>query len=264
MTAAKRKPKDPLRARHIKAIHAMARELALAEDTYRAIISRHSGGRTDSSAALRADERTAVMDYLRGLGAGRKAAAPEPSAVPLPSGAPAHRRGRRPLAQTAWARKLRALWLALYHLGEVSEPSEDALAAFVERQTRVDGRGVDALQWLSPDQARLVIEALKAWCARAGCEVGDTRKDGGWQAKRTLARAIWSRLAEVGAVRIAHPWALDAWLNPRIVAHNSSIDLLTLDQLDRTAEQLGEWLRSAMARQGIQAPLSAHIRGREA
>ena len=143
--AAKRrpaKPKDPLRSAQIKAIHAMKRELALPDDSYRAVISRHSEGRTESSADLTNAERADVLAYLRGLGAGRVAArasgrthSAKVYRLVTPVPAEAARAGDRPLAQTPHARKIRAMWLSLFHLGEVSEPSEDALAAFVERQT---------------------------------------------------------------------------------------------------------------------------------
>ncbi len=75
--------------------------------------------------------------------------------------APRKRAGDRPLARTAIASKIRALWLSLYHLGEVDDPSEAALAAFVERCT-----DVQALQWLDGEQADTVIRALRGWLDR--------------------------------------------------------------------------------------------------
>ena len=71
---------------------------------------------------------------------------------------PAKRAGTRPLAPGRQPRKMRALWLALYHLGEVRDPSEAALAAFAKRIT-----GIDALQFLEPHEANAVIEGLKSW-----------------------------------------------------------------------------------------------------
>lgn len=67
----------------------------------------------------------------------------------------------RPLADDAQSKKIRALWLELHACGAVRDPSEAALAAFVKRQ-----HGVEALQWLSTDQASKVIEALKKWRQR--------------------------------------------------------------------------------------------------
>lgn len=76
------------------------------------------------------------------------------------------RAGKRPLARGEEARKIRALWLTLWNLGCVKEPSEEALASFTKRVTGGKDRGVDALQWLNSYQASKVIEALKAWAAR--------------------------------------------------------------------------------------------------
>ncbi|MFT4191668.1 MAG: regulatory protein GemA [Comamonas sp.] len=68
----------------------------------------------------------------------------------------------RPLAQDLQARKARALWLMLHELGQVHDPSEQALADFVRRQAKVD-----ALQWARHGMLA-VIEALKAWALRGG------------------------------------------------------------------------------------------------
>lgn len=67
----------------------------------------------------------------------------------------------RPLADDPQSKKIRALWLDLHQLGAVRDPSEASLAAYAKRQT-----GVEALQWLSSDQASQVIEALKQWRRR--------------------------------------------------------------------------------------------------
>ena len=68
---------------------------------------------------------------------------------------------QRPLAADDQSKKIRALWLALYGQGEVRNPSEEALGKFVMKMT-----GVQALQWLSGEQASQVIENLKKWQRR--------------------------------------------------------------------------------------------------
>ncbi len=67
----------------------------------------------------------------------------------------------RPLAQDAESKKIRALWLFLHELGAVKNPSEEALAAYVKRIA-----GVDALQWISGEQAERLIETMKKWAMR--------------------------------------------------------------------------------------------------
>lgn len=67
----------------------------------------------------------------------------------------------RKLAGDAQAKKIRALWLDLHEQGIVRNPSEASLNAYVKRLTNVD-----ALQWLTTEQASGVIEALKKWQQR--------------------------------------------------------------------------------------------------
>src|SRR5690606_20778762 len=61
------------------------------------------------------------------------------------------------------ARKARALWISLYHLGVVHNPSEQALEAFAARQV-----GCERLAWMRQGQGDKLIEALKAMAERAG------------------------------------------------------------------------------------------------
>lgn len=59
--------------------------------------------------------------------------------------------------------KVRALWWSLYWLGAVGDPGDEALTAFVLRQT-----GISHLKFLDHRKAPSVIEALKSWAAREG------------------------------------------------------------------------------------------------
>ena len=52
--------------------------------------------------------------------------------------------------------KIRALWLELHELGIIRDSSEQAMLAFVKRQT-----GRDALPWCSVTEKQMVIESLK-------------------------------------------------------------------------------------------------------
>ncbi len=67
-----------------------------------------------------------------------------------------------PRAQDPQSRKIRALWLNLHKIGEVRDPSERALAAFLKRMT-----GRPFLQWTTSAQKSKVIESLKLWMDRA-------------------------------------------------------------------------------------------------
>ncbi len=66
------------------------------------------------------------------------------------------------LASDGQSKMIRGLWLELRDAGVLRDPSEQGLATFIKRQT-----GVERLEWLSTSKASQVIEALKAWVARA-------------------------------------------------------------------------------------------------
>lgn len=67
-----------------------------------------------------------------------------------------------PMGHRAYVGKAKALWWTLYWLGAVNEPGDAQLDAFVKRQT-----GKSYLRFLGHKEAFSVIEALKAWAARA-------------------------------------------------------------------------------------------------
>lgn len=135
------------RARLIKLIHVGRRDLQLDEDVYRGILSAKSGGK-QSASECSVRELEAVLAHLKV--AGFKIRTSKPKGEPS-----------RALAQDPESRKIRALWLFLHELGVVRNPSEDALAAYVRRVA-----GVDALQWISADQAGQLIETMKRWAMR--------------------------------------------------------------------------------------------------
>ncbi|WP_405119462.1 regulatory protein GemA [Pseudomonas leptonychotis] len=70
-------------------------------------------------------------------------------------------KAKRPLADDEQSKKIRALWLTLHDMGAVRDPSEEALAKYVQRMTKVA-----ALQWLTTAKASQVIENLKQWVGR--------------------------------------------------------------------------------------------------
>lgn len=151
MSAAK---KNPTRLALIKKVHVAARQLALTDDCYRSVLARATGGKA-STKAMNIIELEAVVREFRRLGWKDQ---------------PARKAGSRPQADTEQARKVRALWLALADMGVLRDASEAALALWVKRQT-----GVDALQWLGPEELNQVIEALKSWVARERAKRGAGR-----------------------------------------------------------------------------------------
>ncbi|MCF7963984.1 MAG: regulatory protein GemA [Methylobacter tundripaludum] len=71
----------------------------------------------------------------------------------------------RALADDAQSKMIRALWLELHAVGGVRDSSERALMHWITGQTK-SSDGIEALQWLSSEQASRLIEQLKKWLQR--------------------------------------------------------------------------------------------------
>lgn len=142
------------RTKMIAYIHVAKRDLGLNEVNYRALLT----GATDKDSLreMSADELKAVIEIMKKHGF--KKSKPK-------------RAGTRKMASDDHARLIRALWLSLYHLGEVRDPSEDAMSAYVKRMAKVDD-----IKWLSPEKEHAVISGLRSWMARAGY-IRPTEKD---------------------------------------------------------------------------------------
>lgn len=229
-------------------IHVAKKDLALTDDTYRALLARmtkhESAGQCDDA------QLDAVLGEFKRLGwkPKRRKAAPK-------------RAGKRPLATGDQARKVRALWLSLYHLGVVRSPQERAIAAYAKRTI-----GIDALQWASPEDLNKLIEGLKDWCTRAGFRQpwrGDVEAlteqrlaaglepaDWGLTAKSLLIAAQWRTLTAAGAFRTGEVAKLETWL--RREAGVSAPWFLGHEAADRCVEQLGAWIRRVKPAEGSQ------------
>lgn len=133
---------DAIRKRELGLIHLAKAQLGLSREDY-AHVLREVTGQT-SAADLDAAGREKLLKHFKTKGF-----------VLKPTGKAMQ---TRTLAQDAQSRKVRAMWLMLHTLGQVQDPSEAALLAFVKRMTKVD-----ALQWA---KHHAVIEALKAWAMR--------------------------------------------------------------------------------------------------
>ena len=183
MSAARNR--DPRQAELAK-IHIAKKDAGLDDDTYRGVLRAVAG--KDSARDLDPAERRRVIDALSNK-AGRRT---------KPNGAARHEQ----------ARKARALWLSLHHLGEVRDPSEAAMDAFIRRQSNVD-----ASAWMrDPAEARKVIEALKDWCARAGVDFAQWSKARNGERLAVLAaqfKKLGRASAEMRALLSRSPVELD-------------------------------------------------------
>ena len=131
-----------LRRRELAQIHIAVQQLGITDDDHRSLLKSVCG--VASAGDLDDAGRQRYLAHLKKLGF-----------------KPVRRTGDRTQADDAQSRKIRALWLTLHDLGAVRNPSESALAAYVQRTTRVA-----ALQWLNARQTETVIESLKKWAMR--------------------------------------------------------------------------------------------------
>ena len=135
----------------IAKIHIARKKFALDDAAYRALLLRVTD--KSSCAEMSVPQLERVLAEFERFGFG--------SAKPK-------RAGRIAQADGDQARKIRALWLSLWNLGEVKDPSEEALEAFMRRMTKAT-----KLQWITPRQADQIIRALYGWLERAGWERPD-------------------------------------------------------------------------------------------
>ncbi|WP_191229200.1 gp16 family protein [Aurantiacibacter xanthus] len=160
-------------------------QLKMDEDDYRQVLFDVAGARS----LKEMDEKAldAVLARMKALGF-----------QPLPK---AGQKG----AQHPVAKKARALWISLYHLGEVHNPSELALEAFAKRQL-----GCERLVWARQSDGFRLIEALKAMAERAGwrqnCPVSG-KKLAPSTLQQHLCELIVAKLKSAGA--IPQDWSLD-------------------------------------------------------
>ncbi|SED74042.1 gp16 family protein [Pseudomonas anguilliseptica] len=135
-------PSNPNRTRLIKLIHVARRELRMDDETYRLMLAGMKGlGGATSTADLSVPNLLRVLEQLK-----QKGFKVRPN-----------KKAKRPLADDEQSKKIRALWLTLHDMGAVRDPSEEALAKYVLRMTKVA-----ALQWLNAAQASQV----KQWMGR--------------------------------------------------------------------------------------------------
>lgn len=124
----------------VRQVHAAKTWLKLDDETYRAALAAHAGGKASSKACSIAELQAVIAHFHR-------AGFPQP--------------GGKRITLTPPQKKMWALWQTLHAAGHIADRSMQGLCAWVKTHT-----GVDALGWLSPGQERTVIESLKKWADR--------------------------------------------------------------------------------------------------
>ncbi|MEQ1696454.1 MAG: regulatory protein GemA [Hyphomicrobiaceae bacterium] len=158
---------DP-RKRLISKIHVLKAQAKLDDDTYRDMLELTTGQR--SAARLSFADLEKVVTRLG------EATQVSPSMV------------------GPYAPKLRALWLSAWNLGIVRNRHDEALTAFVKRQT-----GLEAVRWLrDAGAAKRAIEALKSWIEREGKVDWSAHPD---NPRAAIVDAQWSALLGLGVIK---------------------------------------------------------------
>lgn len=212
-------------------IHIARKELRLDEETYRDMLAERYGVRTASKMSIAGLED--LVAHFVNLGW-------KPSQRAAPK-----RAGSRKASPGREARKARALWISLFHMGVVADPSEAALAAYARRQTKIE-----APEWIH--EWRPVIEGLKEWAARAAGVDWSGYAVYGQRAlvERPRCRVLeaqWRILLKSGQVK--NYWGLDGYAC-RILCRPSGqiISNMTPEEQDRVIEALGAQVRAGMER----------------
>ena len=219
-------------------VHKRAKELGLDDDARRDLQRRATG--KESCAQMTAAELRRVLVEMTGGGGKRPARVGGRDRLPD---------AREPTRKMSG--KLQALWISGYHLGVVRDRTDEALAAWLRRQT-----GLDAAAWAKPAALARAVEALQSWLAReAGVDwspYAELGRDGKLrQVARPQARVLeaqWRILHRLGAVRIGDLSALASYAAEyaslgRVDSH------LALDagQTIQLMQHLGRRIRKARA-----------------
>lgn len=143
--------------------------------------------------------------------------------------------------------KIRALWWSLYWIGAIRRVDDEALTAFVKRQT-----GIEKLRFLGHLDAPPVIEALKSWLEREGVEwwsaqqLADVQKVEGARFDAALAdrHAVLAELARrLDRAGLMHQLARYEWLGKRVNRAGNMHWSFTAEELDEGIRALGKKFR---------------------
>ena len=231
-------------ARIRRSIFGECRRRGIDQETRHALQVRVTG--KSSLTEMNEAEMRRVLSELQGgrrqfRAGGRKAG----KSVEAARGAGGPAKGREVLPAGPHRSKLRAQWICAFELGIVRDRRDEALAAWICRQT-----GLDAAVWATPRQTAACIEGLKDWLAREGVDWSPYARDGKRPVHKPRARimeALWRKLHEAGAVEIADLGALHSWVVGFRRAQEPYQALPSTIQ-DALIRELGKWLRKARGR----------------
>lgn len=209
-------------------VHIAVKDLGLDDAVYRTMLERVTGHR--SAGDCTDVQLDAVLTEFK-----RGGWEPRPRKA---KAKPAAAKG----ASSLYLPKLRALWLSGAALGVVRNVADEAMVAFIKRQT---GLASERFLVKASDAAK-AIEALKAWLTREAGVAWSAHPD---NPRRAVAEAIWRKLIEIGDVK---PFGdgtsyFDLWEYGRKVTGLGGPQFYSADDWDRVIRALGRKLVEARA-----------------
>ncbi|PIW30391.1 MAG: hypothetical protein COW30_02465 [Rhodospirillales bacterium CG15_BIG_FIL_POST_REV_8_21_14_020_66_15] len=244
-----KKSVSPVRRALIAKVQIARKQLGLEDDDWRAMLD--SLYQKNSSANLSPSQLTDLVEHLKKQGFKDRPRKARPATV-APDGS-------RDADRERLLGKIRALWISLYHLGVLRDPSETALTAMAKRVSGGKDRGIAALAWLNGKAAYQLIEALKKMAER---EAGVC-----WEAHRIattagivliyrprvrVLEAQWRLMTELRLAKVANVAGLAAYAC-RLAGEGAHMghDQLSEEQQDMVIAKLGEQIRDRLADLGF-------------
>lgn len=154
--------------------------------------------------------------------------------------------------------KIRALWWSLYWIGAIERVDDDALNAFIKRQTHIQH-----INFLDHRQAPAVIEALKAWLEREGVmwwsadQLADVVATGAMTSAGTaFSQAEADRHAVLGQLAtrlddagLMNGLALYSWISSAVGRPTLNQWTFSASELDQGLRALGKKYRAHLAKE---------------
>ncbi len=215
---------DSNRKSMIAKIHIGKSKLCMVDESYRALLVRITG--KESTKDMSGAELEAVLKEFERLGFKTTT----------------FRAGPRLLPNDPQIKRVRALWLNLYHLGAIHDGSEKNLEAYCLRMAKVE-----KIQWMRSHQIDAVIRGLLGWLNRIGWMNPDAAMIDTVMRARVM-RGIDSRPADVSYGAIAAK-AATIYAQYRLLgkAIDFQPEFMDIADLDKTIEDLGVQCRAQMA-----------------
>lgn len=212
------------------------KEIGWDDDLYRDVLEQRYG--KTSSTQLTYPELEDLIDYMKEQGFKPKKSKKAPA-----------RAGTMKLAEGEEERKMRALWISLYHLGVVRDPAEAALVKFAARLS-----GKQRLQWLGGEDKVKVVEALKDWARREAnvswAPYYPLPKTPVHKPRFRVIEAQWKVLLQVSP-NLSSNDDLKTHILERTVRGVPIADM-TDEQADQAIENLGKYIREELQAQGFE------------